>query len=67
MAARRPGGPLIPVSCLLESAALKRLVDPEEVAGAVALLCGPQAAAMTGTDIVVDGGWNGPLRRSAQG
>ncbi|MFF0227033.1 3-hydroxybutyrate dehydrogenase [Streptomyces sp. NPDC004629] len=44
-------------SVLLESAALKRLVEPEEVAEAVAFLCSPQAAAMTGTDIVIDGGW----------
>ncbi|OMI35394.1 3-hydroxybutyrate dehydrogenase [Streptomyces sparsogenes DSM 40356] len=44
-------------SVLLESAALKRLVEPEEVAEAVAFLCGPQAAAMTGTDMVIDGGW----------
>ncbi len=44
-------------SVLLESAALKRLVEPEEVAEAVAFLCGPQAAAMTGTDLVIDGGW----------
>ncbi|NEW70780.1 SDR family oxidoreductase [Streptomyces rapamycinicus] len=41
----------------MESAALKRLVEPEEVAEAVAFLCSPQAASMTGTDIVIDGGW----------
>ncbi|MBO1332797.1 3-hydroxybutyrate dehydrogenase [Streptomyces sp. VRA16 Mangrove soil] len=45
-------------SVLLESAALKRLVEPDEVAEAVAFLCGPQAAAMTGTDLVIDGGWS---------
>ncbi|MBA6440783.1 3-hydroxybutyrate dehydrogenase [Streptomyces sp. GMR22] len=44
-------------SVLLESAALKRLVEPDEVAETVAFLCSPQAAAMTGADIVIDGGW----------
>ncbi|OMI35489.1 D-beta-hydroxybutyrate dehydrogenase [Streptomyces sparsogenes DSM 40356] len=44
-------------SVLLESAALKRLVEPEEEADAVAFLCGPQATAMTGTDLVIDGGY----------
>ncbi|MGW2211924.1 3-hydroxybutyrate dehydrogenase [Streptomyces sp. NPDC001781] len=44
-------------SVLLRSAALKRLVEPHEVAEAVAFLCSPQAATMTGTGIVLDGGW----------
>ena len=42
---------------LLASAALKRLVEPEEVADAVAFLCSPTAASMTGTSLVLDGGW----------
>ncbi|WP_306319786.1 MULTISPECIES: 3-hydroxybutyrate dehydrogenase [unclassified Streptomyces] len=44
-------------SVMLKDAAVKRLVEPEEVAEAVAFLCGPQAAVMTGTDLVIDGGW----------
>ena len=43
---------------LLASAALKRLVEPGEVADAVAFLCSPTAASMTGTDLVLDGGWS---------
>jgi 3-hydroxybutyrate dehydrogenase len=43
---------------LLASAALKRLVEPEEVADAVAFLCSPTAASMTGTSLVLDGGWS---------
>lgn len=35
---------------------LGRLVTVEEVAGAVAFLCGPEAAAITGTVLTVDGG-----------
>ena len=42
---------------LLAKAALKRLVEPEEVAEMVAFLCSPTAASMTGTSLVMDGGW----------
>ena len=42
---------------LLASSALKRLVEPDEVADAVAFLCSPTAASMTGTSLVLDGGW----------
>ncbi|MEU0743381.1 3-hydroxybutyrate dehydrogenase [Streptomyces sp. NPDC006134] len=42
---------------LLRDSALKRLVEPEEVAEAVAYLCGPQASFVTGTSLVLDGGW----------
>lgn len=34
-----------------------RLVDPQEIADAVALLASPRSASTTGTDIVVDGGF----------
>lgn len=34
-----------------------RLVDPQEVADAIALLTSPRSASTTGTDIVVDGGY----------
>ncbi|MCX4572749.1 3-hydroxybutyrate dehydrogenase [Streptomyces sp. NBC_01571] len=42
---------------LLRDSAVKRLVEPEEVAEAVAYLCGPQASFVTGTSLVMDGGW----------
>lgn len=42
---------------LLRDSALKRLVEPDEVAAAVAYLCGPHATFMTGTSLVLDGGW----------
>ncbi|WP_406367163.1 3-hydroxybutyrate dehydrogenase [Streptomyces sp. NBC_00645] len=42
---------------LLKDSALKRLIEPAEVAEAVAYLCGPQAAFMTGTSLTLDGGW----------
>ncbi|MDT0485965.1 3-hydroxybutyrate dehydrogenase [Streptomyces doebereineriae] len=42
---------------LLQDSALKRLIEPEEVAEAVAYLCGPPASFVTGTSLVLDGGW----------
>lgn len=42
---------------LLQDSAVKRLIEPEEVAAAVAYLCGPHAAFVTGTSLVLDGGW----------
>ncbi|MEU9339735.1 3-hydroxybutyrate dehydrogenase [Streptomyces sp. NPDC048278] len=42
---------------LLTDSAVKRLVEPEEVAEAVAYLCGPWASFVTGTSLVLDGGW----------
>jgi NAD(P)-dependent dehydrogenase (short-subunit alcohol dehydrogenase family) len=35
---------------------LKRSGQPEDVAGAIAFLCGPEASYMTGTMMVIDGG-----------
>jgi 3-hydroxybutyrate dehydrogenase len=42
---------------LLRESALKRLVEPGEVASMVGYLCGPDAAFITGASMVIDGGW----------
>jgi 3-hydroxybutyrate dehydrogenase len=42
---------------MLEPAAIKRLIEPAEVAEAVAYLCSPAADFVTGTSLVLDGGW----------
>ncbi|MCQ8771340.1 3-hydroxybutyrate dehydrogenase [Streptomyces telluris] len=42
---------------LLADSALKRLIEPGEVAEAVAYLCGPHASFITGTTLTMDGGW----------
>jgi 3-hydroxybutyrate dehydrogenase len=43
---------------MLAPAAIKRLIEPAEVAEAVAWLCSPSATSVTGTSIVMDGGWS---------
>lgn len=43
---------------LLHMAAVKRLLEPEEVGRTVAWLCRPEAASMTGTSVLMDGGWS---------
>src|SRR4051812_5187458 len=43
---------------MLAPAAVKRLIEPAEVAEAVAYLCSPAAASITGTSVVMDGGWS---------
>jgi 3-hydroxybutyrate dehydrogenase len=42
---------------MLAPAAVKRLMEPAEVADAVAWLCSPSAASVTGTSLRMDGGW----------
>ncbi|MER7515494.1 3-hydroxybutyrate dehydrogenase [Streptomyces sp. NPDC126499] len=42
---------------LLKDSALKRLIEPEEVAEAVLYLCTPQASFVTGASLTLDGGW----------
>jgi 3-hydroxybutyrate dehydrogenase len=42
---------------MLAPAAVRRLIEPEEVAEAVAYLCSPAAQSVTGSSLVMDGGW----------
>src|SRR4051794_20877428 len=42
---------------MLAPAAVKRLIEPAEVADAVAWLCSPSATSVTGSSLVMDGGW----------
>ncbi|MET7856455.1 3-hydroxybutyrate dehydrogenase [Streptomyces sp. NPDC005318] len=42
---------------MLERSAIKRLIEPREVAEAVLWLCGPHTGHITGTSIAMDGGW----------
>jgi 3-hydroxybutyrate dehydrogenase len=42
---------------LLARTPVKRLVEPEEVAGLVAFLCGPGTGSINGTSYLMDGGW----------
>lgn len=43
---------------LLTEAAIKRLVEPEEVASLATWLAGPHAGMVTGASYVMDGGWS---------
>ena len=42
---------------MLLEPAIKRMVETEEVAEVVTYLCGPMASFISGTAIVLDGGW----------
>jgi 3-hydroxybutyrate dehydrogenase len=42
---------------MLQPVAVKRLIEPAEVAEVVAMLCGPASTSITGTSFVLDGGW----------
>ncbi len=42
---------------LLTRSAIRRLIEPEEVAAAVLWLCGPHTGHITGTSLPLDGGW----------
>jgi 3-hydroxybutyrate dehydrogenase len=43
---------------MLAPTAIKRLIEPAEVAELVTYLCAPEAAFITGASIMVDGGWS---------
>ena len=43
---------------LLAESAIKRLLEPEEVADLVLWLCGPTAGVVTGASYTMDGGWS---------
>jgi 3-hydroxybutyrate dehydrogenase len=43
---------------MLAPAAIKRLIEPVEVAELVAYLCAPEASFITGSSIMMDGGWS---------
>jgi 3-hydroxybutyrate dehydrogenase len=43
---------------LLTRSAMKRLIEPAEVAEMVAYLCSPAADFITGTSLMLDGGWS---------
>jgi len=52
----------IPESAVMETVmlgavAVKRLIEPEEVADLAAFLCGRSSASITGASLVMDGGW----------
>jgi 3-hydroxybutyrate dehydrogenase len=42
---------------MLKPVAVKRLIEPAEVAELVGFLCGPAAASVTGASFAMDGGW----------
>ena len=43
---------------MLAPAAVRRLIEPGEVAEAVLFLCSPAGASITGSSLVMDGGWS---------
>jgi 3-hydroxybutyrate dehydrogenase len=43
---------------MLAPAALKRLIEPAEVAAAAAYLCSDEASFITGSSLMIDGGWS---------
>ena len=42
---------------MLDRAAIKQLIEPEQVAELLAYLCAPPAALITGSSVTIDGGW----------
>ena len=44
-------------SIMLKKAAIKRMIEPNEIGAAVIYLCSDVAGCMTGTDFTIDCGW----------
>ena len=42
---------------ILASSPVKRLIEPAEIASAAAYLCSADTASITGSNLVLDGGW----------
>jgi 3-hydroxybutyrate dehydrogenase len=42
---------------MLAPAAIKRLIEPEEIASMALYLCGPNSNSITGSSFVIDNGW----------
>lgn len=51
------GEDLVVERVLLDRSAIKRLIEPEQVAALVLWLCGEHASALTGAALPIDGGW----------
>jgi 3-hydroxybutyrate dehydrogenase len=56
-AAHNIGADEVVEQVMLAPAAVKRLIEPAEVAELVAYLCAPEASFITGSSIMMDGGW----------
>jgi 3-hydroxybutyrate dehydrogenase len=50
-------GAAVLTDVLLAHSAVQRLIEPDEVAAAVAYLCGPASGSVTRSSLVLDGGW----------
>jgi 3-hydroxybutyrate dehydrogenase len=42
---------------MLAPAAIKRLIEPEEIASMALYLCGPNSNSISGSSFVIDNGW----------
>ncbi len=57
MAAHRMSEQDVLSKVILGSSPVKRLIEPDEVAAAAVFLCSAASASITGSDLVMDGGW----------
>ncbi|MGS0686934.1 3-hydroxybutyrate dehydrogenase [Nakamurella sp. GG22] len=57
MAAHRMSEQDVLSKVILGSSPVKRLIEPDEVAAAAVFLCSTASASITGSDLVMDGGW----------